>query len=93
MTDSVQITMESTPYRDPRVVWRVIEGEAIILSGEVLRVLNEVGTFVWQMLDGNNSVALICKTVADDFKIKEDVVFGDMQTFLGSLLEKDIIRV
>ncbi|MFQ5901184.1 MAG: PqqD family protein [Thermodesulfobacteriota bacterium] len=93
MTDIARITMETTPSRDPRVSWRVIDDEAVIISGERMRVLNEVGTFVWQMLDGENPVAFICKSVADDFQIEEDAVFNDLQDFLTSLLEKEMIKV
>jgi len=44
--------------RNEGYVWREIDGEAILMSpyGDQIHALNDVGTFIWKLMNGYNSI-------------------------------------
>ena len=54
--------------KNPATAWRVIEGEAVILSldSKVFRGLNAVGSRVWELIDGRRSVEEIVALEASE---------------------------
>jgi hypothetical protein len=76
-----------TPQTRPGLAERIIDGEALIVNaegGEIL-VLNEVGAFVWTLLDGSHDVASIVRRVLDEFDVDPATARNDVEAFLSSL--------
>jgi hypothetical protein len=73
--------------------WRVIEGEAVILSLEskVFRGLNAVGSRVWELIDGRRSVDDIVTQVVGEFEVAHDIATRDVAAFVAELLEKRLV--
>jgi hypothetical protein len=61
--------------RSPRTAWRVIEGEAVILSldTKAFRGLNPVGSRVWELIDGRRSVDEIVEAIAREFDVAPEL--------------------
>jgi hypothetical protein len=79
--------------RNPATAWRVIEGEAVILSMDtkVLRGLNPVGSRVWELIDGERSVEAIAEAVAREFEVAPTRAAADVRVFVEDLLAKGLV--
>jgi len=73
-------------------VTRDIVGETIIvpIRGQVgdldsIYTLNEVGSAIWRLIDGQTSVAQIAEAVAQQYNIGVEQATQDVTEFLGSL--------
>jgi len=83
------------PMRDDRTAWRVIDGEAVILSIEdkFIRSLNPVGTRVWELLDGTKTVDDIAEIVSSEFEVGTNQARQDILDFIEELAQKKIISM
>ncbi len=77
----------------PTTAWRVIEGEAVILSLEtkVLRGLNPVGSRVWELIDGRRSVEEIIGVIVEEFDVAPQDAAQDVRGFVQELLDKGLV--
>jgi hypothetical protein len=83
-----------TPTVTQEVIWRQLDNNAVIVSprsGEV-RVLNNVGTVIWQMLTEQYSVADIVDHLADNYQVTPIQARQDVILFLQELDERDLIQ-
>jgi hypothetical protein len=56
-----------------------------------LSVLNEVGAFIWDLIDGQNSVDFIVSQVVDHFDVSSETARADVDSFLQTLAERDLV--
>ncbi len=79
--------------RSPKTAWRVIEGEAVILSldTKAFRGLNAVGSRVWELIDGRRSVDEIVGVIVREFDVTRERAAGDVQAFVRELLDKGLV--
>lgn len=77
----------------PATAWRVIEGEAVILSldTKILRGLNPVGSRVWELIDGQRSVEEIVGVIVQEFDVSQEAAAGDVGDFVRELLAKSLV--
>ena len=77
----------------PATAWRVIEGEAVILSldTKILRGLNPVGSRVWELIDGQRSVDDIVGVIVQEFDVSQEAAAGDVGDFVRELLAKSLV--
>ncbi len=83
------------PVPHEQVAARVVEEQAVIVladSGEV-NVLNEVGTRIWQMIDGTRTVAQIANALATEFDVAPEVALADTCAFVQRLLEARAVEL
>ena len=79
--------------KSPTTAWRVIEGEAVILSMEtkVLRGLNPVGSRIWELIDGRRSVEEIAGVIVEEFDVAPQEAAQDVRGFVQGLLDKALV--
>lgn len=79
--------------KSPTTAWRLIEGEAVILSLEtkVLRGLNPVGSRVWELIDGQRSVEEIITAIVQEFDVTPQPAAEDVRGFVRELLDKGLV--
>jgi hypothetical protein len=77
----------------PTTAWRIIEGEAVILSMEtkVLRGLNPVGSRVWELIDGRRSVEEIAGLIVKEFDATPEAAAQDVRGFVEELLARGLV--
>lgn len=80
-------------------VLREIAGDYIIIpTGKTvlefngLITVNEVGVFLWKMLQEEATFEELVKGVLDEYDVEEAVARKDIQEFLDRLIEGGIIR-
>lgn len=77
----------------PTTAWRIIEGEAVILSMEtkVLRGLNPLGSRVWELIDGKRSMDEIVGQIVREFDVEARQADEDVRRFVQELLDKGLV--
>ena len=77
----------------PATAWRVIEGEAVILSMDtkILRGLNPVGSRVWELIDGQRGVDDIVGAIVQEFDVSLEAAARDVGDFVRELLAKSLV--
>ncbi len=80
------------------LVTRAITGETIIVPvhGHVgdldsIYTLNEVGSTVWGLLDGETSVSQIIDTISGEYEVKRAETEADIIELIGSMEEAGLI--
>ncbi len=87
MTDLADFCRNST------MITRVIDGEAVIMDpqqGKVL-ALNEVGSFIWELLDSPHSQGDLLDKICREFNVGREEAAADLEEFLAVLKSKDLV--
>jgi hypothetical protein len=77
----------------PTSAWRLIAGEAVILSldTKVLRGLNDVGSRVWDLIDAQRTVDDIIDVIVAEFDVSRPQAAADVDAFTRQLLDKGLV--
>ncbi len=59
---------------------------------ESIYTLNEAGSAIWALLDGERSVAEIAKALSDEFEVPEGAALEDVNRFLSTLAEAGLVE-
>lgn len=59
---------------------------------ESIYTLNEAGSAIWALLDGERSVADIAKALSDEFEVPEGAALEDVNRFLSALAEAGLVE-
>lgn len=83
------------PKRSQDTASRVIDDEAVIVTPQdgVARVLNDVGSRVWQLMDGENTLKNIIDTIAEEFQVTQERVQEDILVFIEELRAKRLVVI
>lgn len=79
--------------RNESFPWRTMNGETVLVRVGDSEVdhFNEVGTAVWELLDGKRTITDIARKVAESFDISEEAAAVDIETFLNGLIERQLV--
>ena len=83
------------PTRSEAVAFRIIEGEAVLLSLEagVYYTLNEVGRVAWELLDGRNSTDAVVSAICTEYDVEEETARRDVDELLNDLVNEGLIEL
>jgi hypothetical protein len=81
------------PTHHPRTASRVFSGEAVVITPaeNVVRMLNPVGSRIWQLADGTHSNEEIAVVLTDEFDIDLDHARRSVATFLEDLAARGLL--
>ena len=90
--------IEQSFRRNENFVFRQIDDETILVPiknnvGDMGSIynLNEVGAFVWEHLDGDNTLLDIKTMVAEEFEVAPEDAEKDLMEFIGQLAEIEAV--
>lgn len=83
----------SIPAHSPNLIWRVMNDGAVLVSPEIgkVRVLNEIGATIWQLIDGKKNVEGIAELLANEYEVSLEQVRSDLTTFISDLTERGLL--
>jgi len=86
---------DSVPVRIDGFVARRLGDETLVLaeSGEEVHLLDEVGTFIWERIDGARTMGEIVDAIASTYEVQPGEAESDAEEFLRRLLDKGVIRM
>ena len=88
-----KITLESRIKRQDNTPWKEIDREGIILKlndGDYFAI-NEVGLFIWKLLNGTKSLEQIAHRISLYYHINESMALSDLLKFIKILYKKELI--
>jgi hypothetical protein len=85
--------MNFFPERNPKLAWREIDGEAVIISPEDSHVheLNETASFIWTNADGQHSVDEIAGVMAGKYDVALAMAKSDVTELIEILSAKGLL--
>lgn len=86
--------MNTFPERNPKLAWREVDGEAVIISPEDSHVheLNETASLIWANADGKHSVDEIAKVVATRYEVELPEARADVCELVEVLSVKGLLQ-
>jgi len=95
MADRQGIATGSRCRHAPKVAWRDVGGEVLIIHpGQSTMVpLDRVGSRIWTLLDGSRDAAAVAAGVCEAFEVEEGRALKDVLAFLGEMEKEGLIEV
>ncbi len=89
------ICRETVLKRNSDIASRIIEGEAVLISPVegVIRVLNPVGSRIWELMENGKSVRMISETISQEFDVDCKTAESETMEFAESLLQMELILI
>jgi len=87
--------MNQCPERNPKLAWREIDGEAVIISPEDSHVheLNETASLIWKRADGKHDVNEIAAAVSEEYDVPVAVAETDVRDLISTLEQKGLLSI
>src|SRR5262245_20098112 len=83
----VQYTGEMRPKRHSDAASRIYDGEAFIVlpKQSVYKILNSVGTRIWDLIDGVHTIDDMVRIIAEEYEVSEEEARNDIGEFMKDL--------
>lgn len=90
-----KVNLKARVSRSSESVWRVIEGEVVILTpkNSTLHVLNELGSRIWELIDEPIGVEELVSKIMAEYEVDEETAKNDTLDFLSSLAEIGVLNI
>jgi len=87
-------TMESTISIGKDVMFRDLDGEAVILSLSTGKYygLDELGTRMWSLLAEHGQVGPVYRALLDEYQVSEEQLCRDLLAFIDNLASHDLLH-
>ena len=81
--------------RRKQVPWRALDTEALVVNVKtgMLYPLNSVGTRIWELCDGERTLAEIVAALAAEFEADERTIREDAERFIVELAEASLVSL
>lgn len=82
------------PKRNRDAAFRVIDGQAIVVLPEKseVKILNEVGSRIWQLMDGSISLDDICMKICEEYEVRKADAISDVTNFIKQLNDQGMLE-
>ena len=91
--DQLMLGKTSVPLPNPDIIAKLAEDEAVLVipqKGQV-KVVNEVGAVIWELIDGNRTIEDIIDEIISQFDVDPVTAETDVINFTTELYKRDII--
>lgn len=87
------LTLDSILCKNSQVVGQMVDHEVvlILLEKNQVKVLNEVGSRIWELVNGERTVLDISNFICNEFEVDQQQSLDDTLIFLDELLFKGIV--
>ena len=91
--EKITLTLADSPARAPHTTYEVVDDQAVIinLNAGTYVTLNETGSFLWDRLDGETTLADIAQALADDYDVSPEITRPDVLALAQALLQEGLI--
>ena len=92
--DIGDFSLESKIQRQKDVAWRMIDGEAVIITpaDSTMHTLNDVGTRIWELMTGTRSLREVAGVLCAEFEVDRERAEKDTLWFTECLAKKGLIE-
>jgi len=85
--------LTDVPRQAPGVAGRIVDDEAVLIhpqQGKV-RVLNSVGARLWELADGERTIAEMAAVIAGEYAVSPTRAESDALKFCTELIERGLL--
>ena len=84
---------KSNPRIKSNLIWRQVDENTVVVSPQSgqMRVLNGVGSTIWQLLAQNQSPEAIAAHIVNHYDVSAEQAQTDLQTFLADLDKRQLL--
>ena len=77
------------------VTGQIVDGEAVLVLPDKaeVKVLNEVGARIWELVDGTLTIAEIAELLTQEFEVDIQKAQNDAVIFLQQLTQKGVVKL
>jgi hypothetical protein len=89
------IRLESIPVPNPSILTRIIDNEAVLVLPEQgkIKVLNDVGAAIWELVDGKRRIQQISLEICEQFEVEQSKADLDTIHFIDELVKREIVTI
>lgn len=91
--DHDMFDLTTIPRRNQDVLGKTVDDETVLVmpqKGQV-KVLNEVGAVVWEMIDGRTTIDQIVEEICTQFHVERLTAERDITKFISDLVDREIV--
>ena len=84
---------DKIPVKSPQTASRLIDNEAVIVVPQEseVKVLNESGSRIWELIDGKRDIRQIAEQISGEFEVPPEQALKDITGFVRELLKKQLV--
>ena len=81
--------------RSDEAVWRVIDGEIVVLLPEerVLHALTGCGSRVWELIEGETTISEIVQKICAEYEVEPQRAREEVNEFVNKLADKKMVDI
>ncbi len=85
---------EQVFQRTQETPWNTIDDEAVVLNLDNghYYVLNQTGRSIWELLDGQRSVAQLASLICEEYKVDQQQALADVGKLMGELAAEGLVE-
>jgi len=86
-------TLESIPVPNPNFCVRKLSTETVFMvpKGDKIHALDEVGTDIWETVDGKKTLGDILELICQQYEVEQSTAEADLFVFMDGLFSKELI--
>ena len=88
------MTLMMIPEKSPDLIWRSLDDGTVIINPEQgdVKVLNDVGARVWELVDGQRSIDQIALEITQDYEVSLDDANKDLKDYLNVMIDQGLLQ-
>ena len=81
--------------RIDNAIWRVIDGEVVILipEGKMLNALTGCGSRIWELIEEETAVSEIVQRICAEYEVEPERASKDINEFVRKLAEIALVEI
>ncbi len=85
---------KKTPHLKSDLIWRQVDENTVVVTPQSgkMRVLNGVGSLIWQLLSENQSREIILDHIVNRYDIPVEQAGADLDKFLAELEARNLLH-
>ena len=90
----MSVTLEDRMRPSPDALYKNLDGEAVLVSlkNSTYYGLDEVGTRIWELIQGKGSLGAVLEGVLAEYDVAERDAAGDLLKLVDELLEQGLLE-
>lgn len=88
-------TLDDIAVPDDSLCVRDLDGEVFLFagSGDRLHALDDLGSFIWRLLDGRRPLREVLDAILAEYDVAREIAARDLLQFVDSLAEQGVVQL
>ena len=89
------LDLQVRPVQNPRTASRAFDDETVVIDPtiNVARMLNSVGTRIWDLADGQHTIADIAAILEAEYAVSTEEALLSVRNFVEELIRRELVTL